>query len=550
MSKKYLLVLVLMSSILSIWTFSYAQNSTWEFAFSDTEYDGSIINDILVVEDRVWLAGAKDRCHTPGIWLFDTSGQMLEYIDLTLELDTGFLYGYGKVMELQYDSLRNLIMAMGQVAPADDVGAFTAALYTLTVDGDIKSSFDFTEISNESDQSVGFWQQGYVVAELNQVFVMDSLYQLIDSVTLPIDPFSSYIAEYASDTFFVLREHSITSYNSSGDTINQENNDAFDQFVLLESTLVAIDIDQMLRTFQKNDLSRIDSMSLSEFTRVGISATSSGELQLIGYNGEAPVEIIILDEQLTLIEHIQSELSNEQDITAFSDEETYYLAGTYYQRLSQYGNVTNGVIPFTRKQRIDTPTPINRPSLEIIDVVWLEDVIADEPATYHVIIHNTGDQVIQQFGYHTSSTGSSNCGLGNWYGEISGVDIAPGDTFTYEDSLIFNYMVLDSIRFYVVGPNHLLHTDTNFVTVHDFTTPTFDVKMETTNVFPNPATQRIYIKSPMTPTEAMIVNHLGQVIQTQVDVDNFIDVSALNPGLYYLLLDSPEGKYRSKFIKL
>lgn len=69
-------------------------------------------------------------------------------------------------------------------------------------------------------------------------------------------------------------------------------------------------------------------------------------------------------------------------------------------------------------------------------------------------------------------------------------------------------------------------------------------------IFPNPATDRLFIKSSENELSISVTDINGRVvIPTEKSVSSQIDVSALNTGMYFLNITSSEGNITKKFIK-
>ena len=80
-----------------------------------------------------------------------------------------------------------------------------------------------------------------------------------------------------------------------------------------------------------------------------------------------------------------------------------------------------------------------------------------------------------------------------------------------------------------------------------------------TEVFPNPASQVLYIRDHSSsekaiPVTCLILNSLGQVLQSSTfsvpAAEYMLDISRLSAGAYYLKLVSSDGSYMVKFVKM
>ena len=68
-------------------------------------------------------------------------------------------------------------------------------------------------------------------------------------------------------------------------------------------------------------------------------------------------------------------------------------------------------------------------------------------------------------------------------------------------------------------------------------------------VFPNPANKMIYIKTESNDNNIQIVNCLGEVVLKKEHAKNFINISTLKEGIYFVVIENNKGKTVKKFIK-
>ena len=68
------------------------------------------------------------------------------------------------------------------------------------------------------------------------------------------------------------------------------------------------------------------------------------------------------------------------------------------------------------------------------------------------------------------------------------------------------------------------------------------------SVFPNPASQQLFITAPSAPTEILIYNLSGSEIKAPFR-DNVLDISNLKNGMYLLEVYDGSQRYRTKFVK-
>jgi len=95
-------------------------------------------------------------------------------------------------------------------------------------------------------------------------------------------------------------------------------------------------------------------------------------------------------------------------------------------------------------------------------------------------------------------------------------------------------------------------TRTFTVEVRDNPTKISDLLNEGISVYPNPAINRVYIKSDTKNIKRLVLSSsVGQVINV-VNVNNnksTLDMSGLNKGLYILTIETDENVYSTKLIK-
>ncbi|MBK8506746.1 MAG: hypothetical protein IPL46_33930 [Saprospiraceae bacterium] len=91
----------------------------FEYALTQQELAGAKIEDILLVQDRIYLAGgAKDEGNAM-IIVFDTAGNLLDYQTYLPEKPDLW---YGSISSLRYDEDQDILIATASVAPGCDFG--------------------------------------------------------------------------------------------------------------------------------------------------------------------------------------------------------------------------------------------------------------------------------------------------------------------------------------------------------------------------------------------------------------------------------------------
>ena len=68
-------------------------------------------------------------------------------------------------------------------------------------------------------------------------------------------------------------------------------------------------------------------------------------------------------------------------------------------------------------------------------------------------------------------------------------------------------------------------------------------------VYPNPTSSTITVKTEQPTTQIQVLNLAGQVLKTFTQTNNQINVSDLTPGVYLLQVTGQDGTGYSRFIK-
>ncbi len=71
------------------------------------------------------------------------------------------------------------------------------------------------------------------------------------------------------------------------------------------------------------------------------------------------------------------------------------------------------------------------------------------------------------------------------------------------------------------------------------------------SLYPNPAKSQINLEIPSNyhPLSFAIYSHTGALVQTETSINESIDISSLNPGIYFLSCYTQEGMFTQRFIK-
>ncbi len=77
-----------------------------------------------------------------------------------------------------------------------------------------------------------------------------------------------------------------------------------------------------------------------------------------------------------------------------------------------------------------------------------------------------------------------------------------------------------------------------------------DSEKNSFTLFPNPAQDKLFIKSSLSDFDSVSISDInGRIMSKKISVSNEIDVSNLKEGMYFINIESPEGKITKKFIK-
>jgi hypothetical protein len=103
-----------------------------------------------------------------------------------------------------------------------------------------------------------------------------------------------------------------------------------------------------------------------------------------------------------------------------------------------------------------------------------------------------------------------------------------------------------------MGNSFTIPTDTSgtYTTINLSSLELLESELFDLEVAPNPCTEMLSINASKNFQDYMIVNSLGQIVQSQQLIDtNTIDVRSLNSGIYHLVLSDGKNLSSKKFIK-
>jgi len=135
----------------------------------------------------------------------------------------------------------------------------------------------------------------------------------------------------------------------------------------------------------------------------------------------------------------------------------------------------------------------------------------------------------------------------NFKFENDAVEIACRNIYLIrENCLDFNE---DSLNFPIDFNEETLQFNTNTVVLPDCINSTSSTHEIAMRLFPNPASEKIFIDSPLWINEAYIFNSTGQLIYKQKNVqDQTIDISSLPSGIYTIQLKNQQTSSSKKII--
>jgi len=116
----------------------------------------------------------------------------------------------------------------------------------------------------------------------------------------------------------------------------------------------------------------------------------------------------------------------------------------------------------------------------------------------------------------------------------------------YPVSLNFKYLKMNDSQALIVD------TYSSSVSVTDCPTYVGELSLaETVNVFPNPASAQLHLRSDRDMVQYSLVNMLGEILQSGMLVsgNNTLDVSSLKSGIYFIRLQSGDKQSTIKFMK-
>ena len=176
--KKYLL------SIFILFLLRNLSAQVFEYAMTQEALAGAKINDILVVNYRVYLAGGSHHEGSPLIIVFDTSGQLIDYREFIPDTPERH---FGYITDLQYDSTTSLIQAIAYAATGCDFGP--SNIYRWLIDENLQkqSELEFGPVGDHGTDQPHFSDSIFTLSTEGTTELYDRDFKLRDEIMLPPD---------------------------------------------------------------------------------------------------------------------------------------------------------------------------------------------------------------------------------------------------------------------------------------------------------------------------------------------------------------------------
>ncbi len=552
--------------------YAYCQSNDWEYTLSDPGLPGSEIHDLILIEDKLVLAGALSNCHAPTLWITDTSKINLEEIVLPLlqDKDEEFPLGYyGKINALYHDSITNKIFALGLAGLADDVGPHYPAIYRL--EGDLTLDTFLLLKHPDSGSEWTIHDSVFIRTGGQTIHFINHDLEVIHEIKLPLEKFFGYQVHLYEHEFLVHQNshypssNHISRYSFQGEIIEQVEIDTIVKSVLVDDLLALLTKRKSVRFVDAKTLTPIEGHGLPSEGPYDIRKNNYGQLEVLSYEENDPPEIGIYDSDLNLIFSYASDLPGEKNLINYYHQSSLYQVGQFYE-IDYNSRVRPGLIHFLRKTRPQLPTRVRRASIEILDVSIENTVLPDECFTYddgtescyfsgrqasyyNLTIRNNGSETIRDFSYHTSVLFGFNCARGFAHRLKQEVDLAPNDTMLLRDSFHLYGGANDSLYFYVIAPNHMLHDIHQPFLSPDASTANRLFQPTALTIYPNPATEVIFLSIEEPIFQVQIYDLQGHLVK-KTHRTRTIDIGELPRGLYLLTVESKDQVASGKFLKI
>lgn len=573
MRKNYLLLIIFMVFIPQ----SGLLAQDFEYAMTEKDLAGAKISDLLLVKDRIYVAGRTKDEGNPLIIVFDTLGNLLDYQTFLPEVDE--LY-YGYISHILYDESTGNLTAISAISPACDVGGPSIFKWTITTELEKMDEFKYPipGMDGLSDPSANLDDSLIAISVQSKTFIYNLQDELQQEISLPEALSNPQVIMHEDQLITFDRYHNDSLFLITQDgSINLKKKIThFSRIELVDNKLISAGSDGKIRVLDPASLEILDSLENDNYSTVEFSQLGQGLLEIIFSDIGKQTSIEIYDLDLNFIRSIPSFTNYESNFISQLDEyQNLYQMSSYYN-INFPDATSSGLIPVFRKFPSTGMPSILRPSLEITDVQVINpgeinDCLYDSlsgictysfPSAndlkYQLTIKNTGETDIINIGHYVGTVNPSFCGyLYQDYRYYENLNIPPGESMSITDTVQMG-LVADAkaLNFYLAGPNHVLATgqDSTFYTVDNISTSTFAKNgPELLRIYPNPVYDKLNISNPSinNPSTAIeIISMTGQIIKNIKISDTQIDLRGLNPGMYYLRIQDGKKQYLNSFIKM
>ncbi|HRP40387.1 MAG TPA: T9SS type A sorting domain-containing protein [Chitinophagales bacterium] len=142
------------------------------------------------------------------------------------------------------------------------------------------------------------------------------------------------------------------------------------------------------------------------------------------------------------------------------------------------------------------------------------------------------------------------CGCGSYYFIIEGVGSWRG--LLYNANLCSSGIEGDRSLVCYKKQNQILHVSQNYSCNFSTVSQVENISANRISIYPNPTTDQLFIETNgMTVTEINIYNATGILVsQTRQPLDNYIDISQLADGVYFIVVKTKETSVLRRLVKL
>ncbi len=561
-------LLLLCSTIKSV-----GQESSWEYVLSNPVLGATEIEAVTAWNNHVVVGGTMKStwatCRVPGLWVFDTLGQLVIHRSLPTAGKEGWPHTYGRISHLAPDPDGHLLRAVGFSSPAHDVGPTFAIAYEIDTDFELVRIHEFDNSRGQNWFDIEVHLPFIIFKDHNVLQVWNISLDSLGEVNLPSSLGRTYKLAVIPEGLLVRAQqspHLVTAYSYEGDTLWQAGMPFFDDYAVLGSRLVTLCPNHILRSYELDPLTLLKEIPLDGVDDVQMHSNDGETVIIHKLRAGERTQFVQLDGELSTVDSIQSDLVGEHNLSTHFRNGVYFIAGHYYDKRVTSRYTLEGIIPFLRYRKASSPA-IARPSIAVTNVSIHEVPRPDSCVTfiggatcvfpaqsigYEMTVKNTGLDTIRNFTYYSELV-SFYCPEWREKGFSVPIRINPGEEYTFSDSLTLQQLALPfTIDFHLAAPNQKLHTDDYRYTVSDISTPVVETTSAPFRIYPNPTTSLLLIETDvLTPPVAVrIFSVEGHPVLAGDIEDGQIDVSGLPAGLYMLIISGGGQSFASRFAKL